>query len=95
MIRLIDNYVIQSGPYDYMLARDTGRRDKKTGTPDLVPISYHGSVRSAIVALREYCIRKSLGEMDGSLSDAICVLRTVDKQFEDLLNQALEKEKVK
>lgn len=92
MIRLIDNYVVIPGAYDYMLAKDTGRIDKKTGTPDVKPMSYHSSVRMAIVALRDYMVRKSLADVDGSLSEALSVIDAVNKRFEDVLNEAMGKE---
>lgn len=93
MIRILDDYVVVPGPYDYMLAKDTGRVDKKTGTPEVKPISYHGSVRSAIVALRDYMVRKSLADVDGSLSEALSVIQAVNKRFEDVLNKAMGEEK--
>lgn len=91
MIRVIDDYVVERGPYDYMLARDTGK--VKKGCRVLKPISYHASLRKAILALREYCVGKSLSEKDMSLCEAIDAIRQCDKRFEDLLNQAIEEER--
>lgn len=92
MIRILDDYVVVPGPYDYMLAKDTGRIDKKTKEPIVKPISYHGSLRTAIMALREVMVRKSLGEVDESLSEALRTLQSVNKRFEDVLTEAMGKE---
>lgn len=93
MIRILDDYVVVPGPYDYMLAKDTGRVDKKTGTPDVKPISYHGSLRKAIVALRDTMVRKSLADVDGSLYEAIRTIEQVNKRFEDVLTRAMGDER--
>lgn len=90
MIRILDNYVVIPEAYDYMLAKDTVRVSKKTGAPDVKPLSYHGSLRQAIVALRKVMVRKSLSEVDGSLSDALNVIQRVNKRFEAVLNKAME-----
>lgn len=89
MIRLIENYVIQPGAMDYMLAKDTGRVDKKTGTPDLKPISYHYTVQKAIQAALDDYTRKSLAEGDKDLREALSVIRACEKRFEDLLKEAM------
>lgn len=90
MIRLIDGYVIEPGPCDYMLAKDTGRMSKKGRV--LKPISYHASVGKAILALREHCTRKSLGEKDMSLCEALSVIKQCDEKFEKLLKEAMREE---
>lgn len=92
MIRLLDDYVIQCGPYDYMLAKDTGRLDKKTGEPVLKPISYHGSVQKAIVALREHCKGKVSAGKVMELSEAIDALNAVDRRFRRLLESRFSEE---
>lgn len=93
MIRILDDYVVVAGPYDYMLAKDTGRLDKKTKTPELRPLSYHGSPRKVILALRDYMVRKSLANVDGDLSEAIRAIEAVDKRFIDVLNRAMGEER--
>lgn len=90
MIKILDDYVVVPGAYDYMLGKDTGRIDKETGTRIIKPMSYHGSLKQAILALRDSVVRKSLADVDGSLSDAICVLQQVNKRFEDVLTEAVE-----
>lgn len=92
MIRVLNDYVIIPGPYDYTLAKDTGRKDKD-GNDKYKAISYHGSVKQAIVALRDHCRRLSLMDGELSLCEALTALRTIDKQFYDLLNECMEEKK--
>ena len=89
MIRLIDDYVVEPGPYDYMLAKDTGRVNKK-GERVLKAISYHASLEKAIQALRGYCMGKCLAEKDMSLSEAVSVVQRCDERFRKLLVEVME-----
>lgn len=85
MIRLIGDYVIQPEAYDYMLARDTGRVDKKTKAPELKPISYHGSLKQAIQGFQDYYTRKSLSGFDGDLYEALKVAQRIEKELQGVI----------
>lgn len=89
MIRLIGGLVIQEETYDYMLGMDTGRKDKRNGSPVLNPISYHGSVQKAIRAARREYMRKCLGDDEKTLSEALTRLHDADRRFERMLSECL------
>lgn len=89
MIRVIDDYVIKSDDYCYMLARDTGKIDRKTKTPVMRPISYHGSVRQALEACRREYIRKGLQGADMTLSEAVSHIVDMDNTFKEILERCV------
>lgn len=85
MIRVIDDYVITADAYGYTLARDTGKIDKKTNTPVMKPISYHGSVRQAVESCRRDYIRRGLQGGEISLSEAVSHMKDMDDKFRKIL----------
>lgn len=85
MIRVIDDYVVTADAYGYTLARDTGKIDKKTKTPVLKPISYHGSLRQAVDSCRRDYIRRGLQGGEISLSEAVTRMRDMDNKFKNIL----------
>lgn len=84
---MIYDYVITADAYGYTLARDTGRIDKKTNTPVLKPISYHGSVRQAVEACRQDYIRRGLQLDDMTLSEAVSRIRKMNEEFDKVLGR--------
>ena len=85
MIRVIDDYVITADAYGYTLARDTGKIDKKTKTPVMKPISYHGSVRQAVESCRRDYSRRGLQGGEISLSEAVSYMKDMDDKFRKIL----------
>lgn len=89
MIRLIEDYVVVKEPYDFMLAREMNAVDKKTGKKKLRAIGYYGSLYKAIEACRKDYIGKFPDEGDMSLSEALTQLRTQDKRFRRIMEEAM------
>ena len=89
MIRLIEDFVVEVDPMNYILERDTGRKDKDTGRPIMKPISYHQSLEKAVDACRQEYVRRGLQNVSISLSDAVNIFRERDAQFNKLLSQCM------
>lgn len=92
MIRLIEDYVVEVDPMNYILARDTGRTDKDTGRTILKPISYHQSLEKAVDACRQEYVRRGVQNVSISLSEAVNMFRERDARFHKILAQCMRGE---
>lgn len=71
MIELYDGYVIKIDELQYILAKKTGRIDKRSGKEDLDPVGYYADLRMALKDFGRRNIRLKLKDGSLSLGDAI------------------------
>lgn len=89
----INDLFIEAGSYGYTLKQRKMVRDQKTNElkETFVPVSYHGNLEATISAALNETIRQEIAEYDGTLTlgEAVEGLKTMHKQFADLLKQTV------
>ena len=90
MIDLGNGFFIVPTAYGYNLTVDKGQVDKKTGQKIYVPVSYHGSVASAVSEAMRERQRKVLSESpDCSLKEALEIMERIQKEFIEKLHEVV------
>lgn len=94
MIRVNDDYVIEVDTLCYVANRDTHktRIDKTTGKeiPVYNLVGYFGTLETAIKGIIHHIIQNKLSVGTHDIKGAIEIIRTEMKQFDELLEKALE-----
>lgn len=89
MIDLGNGYLIKPTSYGYNVVVDRGQKDKETGEPVYYPVSYHGTLASAIAAVMRSAQRDALSKGDYTLEQAVVVLQRMQRDFNKLLEEAI------
>ena len=94
MIRIDDDYYIDSDGKNYIVCRDLHKiahRKNDDGTvtdyPDFQPIGYYGSLSGAVRGLSGHLAMKAFSEGDYTLSEAVEEIRKINKGLSDLLER--------
>ena len=99
MIRLLDGYAIQVDSYCYTLgvAKNTTVVDKKTGeevTKEiLVDCKYYPDLDKTLLGYWKIMRRKKLANFEGSLQDALEVVKKLDERIIKLISKLKEEYK--
>ena len=96
MIKLIDNYVILSDAYNYILATEKEIINKKQNDKKTIRytnVGYFNSVASCIKGLLSIKCKELVSEKDMELKEYYNKFIELNTKFEKLLNDAL-KEKI-
>lgn len=81
MIRINENYVIDTGDnMNYILKEDKHKIDKE-GNPVYVTLGYYSRLESALIGAKNHLIHKSMGEGEKSLYEAIRAVRDISNEF--------------
>lgn len=81
MIELYDGYVIKVDELQYILAKKTGRIDKRSGKEDLDLVGYYADLRMALKDFGRRNIRLKLKDGYLALGDA---LRAIQNELDRL-----------
>lgn len=90
MIRVTDDYVIDTDENSYILQQDlhTTYTDKMGKTRhNYKNIGYYTSLNNALEGLKEVFARKCIGEGEKTLSEALQSLRDINADFEKLISK--------
>ena len=88
-IRVTDDYIIDVDPYNYTAKVDMHKIyvDKQGNeTPVYKTIGYYGDLKQAVRGCLKYDIRKSLGEGEKSLYEAVKLVNEASDRLDNLLN---------
>ena len=81
MIRINDNYVVDTGDnMNYIVKEDKHKVDKE-GNPVYVTLGYYTRLESALLGAKSHMIHKSMGEGEKSLDEAIRTVRDISNEF--------------
>lgn len=84
MIRVYDNYVVLVNELDYVVAIDTGKKDKK-GKIIYNRLGYYGTLKSAVEGIAKHNTMKELKTGDRTLKEACKVLNDINERLENIL----------
>lgn len=96
MIRLLDGYAIQVDSYNYTLgvAKTTTVVDKKSGNEVekeiLVDCKYFPDLDKTLLGYWKLMRKKKLANFEGSLQDALEVLKKQDERIKKLISKVKE-----
>lgn len=91
MIDLGNGYFVCPTAYGYNLCQERKQIDKKTGDPVTlqIPVSYHGSLVSALNAAMKEEQRKALMEGSFTVKEAVEITDRIHKEFLKKLEDAI------
>lgn len=91
MIRIIDDYIVDSDSMNYTLYREI-HGQTKDGEPLLTrkPLGYFTSLESAIKYCRQDYIRREHQKADMTLSDALDTIVECNRRFEQILKERVK-----
>ena len=85
MIQLYNDYVIVNDDLQWILAKDTGRIDKRNGRIKYEPAGYFSSLRNALNEFRRRNIRTRCKNGSLALGDALTAIREEDARLEKFI----------
>lgn len=94
MVELTREYFIDTDDRSYMLKRRVHGVNQKTNEPTVsdTVVGYYSSLRSAVKAARDRCIREKLRNDTVSLREALEIVEKLDAEFTELLINAFKED---
>ena len=93
MIRINDDYVIDTGDnMNYILKEDKHKLDKD-GNPVYVTLGYYSRLESALLGAKSHMVHKSMGEGEKSLEEAIRAVVDISNEFISVFRKATKGDK--
>lgn len=90
MIKLLDNWIIDTDDLSYLLVKESGkiRHKGKRSYRERKIYGYYPTLESALRAFREMLLREELSYGELSLPEAINVIRRIDEVFSKMIGNA-------
>lgn len=92
MIKLFDNFAIDSDDRNVVFGEIKIRNNPKTGKTEtqMVPHGYYTSVRAALTAAARYLDRQAIHDRDYTVAEAVEKINAIESRFENLLSKIKE-----
>lgn len=87
MIRLYDGYVILIDDYQYTLAKDTGRTDKRNGRTIYDTVGYFSTLKSALIEFKRVNVRNRVKSGSHALRDALHAIIEENERLEKFIRE--------
>ena len=91
MIRINDDWIIDTDPYNYIVKKDLHKQTKqKSGNSYVLAdsysvVGYYGTLQAALLALSEEIVKDKLSAACYSLAEAVEVLKECREEWEKLV----------